>query len=331
MDHSGNPIIYKIMSAHHSCGHHHPAPQSFHKAFAFGILLNSLFIVTELFAGWRADSLALIADAVHNLGDVMGLIVAWFGYYLSQKRPSDRFTAGFGRMSIFTTILNGVFLVVSAIWIIIESVARINTPGEPVLGIVIVVALIGFFINIGTAFLLLRGQDDINIKGAMLHMMGDAGISLAVVFSAIVLHYTGWVWIDPALSLLVAAAILWSCWPLIYEGALLAMDAVPSSMQASEIEKFIVQHPGVRDIHDLRIWALSTTRTALSAHLEIDGTVNQTELLTVLHNNLTQKFRLDSVTLQIETDTMSCRTDNTDHDAHHDHHHEGHDHHGHDH
>lgn len=170
------------MSHHHShshsgaCGHHHPAPKSFHAAFAFGIILNAVFIIAELSAGWYADSLALIADAVHNFGDVMGLLVAWFGYYLAQKPPSGRFTAGFGRMSIFTTILNGIFLVISAIWIIVESLERINAPSQPIVGIVIIVASIGFFINIGTAFLLLRGQDDINIRGAMLHMVGDAGI-----------------------------------------------------------------------------------------------------------------------------------------------------------
>lgn len=301
-----------------SCSHH-PTPKSFHKAFAIGILLNSIFIAVELFSGWWADSLALIADAVHNLGDVMGLLVAWFGYYLAQKPPSNRFTAGFGRMSIFTTILNGIFLVVSAIWIILESIERFNTTSEPVLAVVIVVASIGFFINIGTAFLLLHGQDDINIKGAMLHMMGDAGISLAVVISAIVLHFTGWVWIDPALSLLVAAAILWSCWPLIYEGALLAMDATPSSVKTKDIEKFILQHPHVSGVHDLRIWALSTTRTALSAHVTISQDVtDQAEILSALYGNLQNKFRIDSVTLQIETNKMNC-ADDAAHDAHHDH------------
>lgn len=290
-----------------SCSHHH-APTSFHGAFALGIGLNSLFIIAELAAGYYADSLALIADAAHNLGDVLGLLVAWLGYYLAQKKPTLRFTAGLGRMSIYTTILNGLFLMAAAGWIIIESIERLNAPTTPMTSTVVVVALIGVVINLGTAFLFMRGQHDINIRGAMLHMLGDAGISVAVALSAVVIHYTGWLLIDPILSLLVAVAILWSCWPLLREGAILAMDGHPSNLKTKEIEQFISEFPDVQAVHDLRIWALSTTKIALSAHIEVAPQAEDPRLtlLPTLHQSLRDKFGLASVTLQIEAEGMPC-------------------------
>lgn len=300
------------MSHHHShssnssgCGHSH-APTSFHTAFAVGVALNSIFVIVELIAGHMANSLALIADAVHNLGDVMGLIVAWIGYYFADRAPSQRFTFGFGRVSIFATVFNGAFLVLSSFWIILEAIERWSAPQHPVTSIVMVVAFIGILINAGTAVALMRGQHDINIKGAFLHMIGDAAVSAAVIIAAIVIYYTNWNILDPILSVLVAILVLWSGWPLLLEGGRLAIDAIPNSLDKKAIETFMTQFPGVKGVHDLRIWATSTTKTALSAHILIIPEQDREALLHTLRHALQHEFPLNSVTLQIEQDHGPC-------------------------
>jgi len=290
--------------SHH--GHHHPVPTSFHGAFALGILLNAGFVAAEMSAGFWAHSLALIADAVHNLGDVLGLAAAWLGYHFSNRRPSAQFTAGLGRMSIYTTILNGLLLVVSSFWIIVESVQRLQQPLEPATGVVIGVAVLGIVINLGTAWGLSRGQHDINIKGAMLHMLGDAAISVAVAVAAALIAVTGWLWLDPAVSIAVALLILWTSWPLLREGLSLAMDGVPQSIKTEAVRSFIEQQPQIKAVHDLRIWALSTTKTALSAHIVLAEDAQSSTVLGRLHHDLQHEFDLASITLQLEQAPFTC-------------------------
>jgi cobalt-zinc-cadmium efflux system protein len=290
----------------HSCSHHHHAPKSFHKAFGIGIVLNTLIVLLEGGAGMFANSLSLLADAVHNLGDVLGLVLAWLGYLLAQAKPSERFTFGLGRFSIFATVLNGVLLIGSSGWIIIEAVQRWQNPALPATGIVAVVALLGIVINSATAWALQRGQDDINIKGAFIHMLGDAAISGAVVISALVMRFFGWAWLDPLLSMVLAVIILWTSWPLLREGLRLSMDAVPESINPLKINEFILAQPSVAAVNDLRIWAISTTKTALSAHVTVIEGQKPQEILRNLQHNLKHEFGLDTVTLQLESDHSVC-------------------------
>ena len=296
------------MSHHsHSCSHH-PAPTSFHKAFGIGITLNSLFVAIEIAAGLYTGSLALVADALHNLGDVLGLVLAWIGYYFAHKPPSGRFTFGFGRLSIFATVFNGALLVGSAIWIVIEAIERWNAPAVEATGVVMITAAIGIVINMGTALALMRGQHDINIKGAFLHMLGDAGVSAAVILAALVIHYTGIGMIDPALAVLVAIFILWTSWPLMVEGLRMAIDGVPSHIDHEKITAFLLQQPYISEVNDLRIWATSTTKTALSAHIVVKDDKPNDEMLKELHHLLQHEFGLASVTLQLESSHVACIT-----------------------
>lgn len=302
------------MTHHHAHSHtpggtcsHHPVPTSFHKAFGIGITLNSLFVAVEIAAGLYAGSLALVADAVHNLGDVLGLVLAWAGYYFARKPANARFTLGFGRISIFATVLNGGMLVLSSLWIIFEAIERWTASPVPSTGLVMVVAGIGIVINMGTALALMRGQHDINIKGAFVHMLGDAAVSAGVIVAALVMKWTGLGWIDPALGILVVGFILYSSWPLLVEGLRLAADGVPNALDAEAIRAFIGQQPAVVAVHDLHLWALSTTRTALSAHVVVDqGQLVETHLHD-LHTALQAAFPLDSVTLQLEHSHQPCR------------------------
>lgn len=292
----------------HSCSHHHHAPTSFHKAFGIGITLNTIFVAVELVAGHYTGSLALIADAVHNLGDVLGLVLAWIGYYFAHKPPSDRYNFGLGRLSIFATVFNGAFLVVSAFWIVYEAFERWNDVPIQATGLVMITAGIGIVINMGTALALMRGQHDINIKGAFLHMLGDAGVSAAVILAAVLIYMTGMGWIDPALGILVAGFILWTSWPLLAEGLRLALDGVPANINHKEIKEFILKQESVQEVNDLRIWAISTNKTALSAHIVVKGAQTGPAILKSLHHALQHHYGLASVTLQLEDDHKSCIT-----------------------
>jgi cobalt-zinc-cadmium efflux system protein len=294
--------------AHHHTGScsHHPVSTSFHTAFAVGITLNISFVLIELFFGYYADSLALVADAVHNLSDVMGLALAWVGYSLSVRAPTARFTFGLGRVSILATVINGLFLMLSAGWILVEAWERFAAPENPMTGTVAIVAGIGIIINLGTALALQRGQHDINIKGAFLHMMVDAAISAAVVVSALLISWTDWAWIDPALSMILALIIVWTTWPLLWQGLKMALDAVPDSVDLQAIKSFIENHDGVSSVPELRIWAISTTKTALSAHIVVTAHSSESIILKELRHDLLAHFGLSSVTLQIEQDHFSC-------------------------
>src|SRR3954470_17404971 len=254
----------------HSHGHagHSHAPDNFGWAFAIGAALNTAFVVAELIFGYAANSLALISDAVHNLSDVIALLLAWGAMWLSQKQPTQRHTYGYRRASILAALFNAGLLLVAVGGIVVEAINRLSAPA-PVAGwTVAVVAALGVAINGGTALLFMRGRHgDLNIRGAYLHMAADAGVSLGVVVAALVIMLTGWLWIAPAISLVIAAVVLASGWGLARDSVNLALDGVPRGIELAKVRTYLATLDGVTDVHDLHIWAMSTNETALTAHL----------------------------------------------------------------
>lgn len=292
---------------HHT--HHHHAPKEnkkFHSALAAGVALNSAFIVLEVFYGLHAQSLALLADAAHNFGDVLSLLLAWLGYALAFHKPKDNYTYGWGRVSIFATVFNGASLVVSSLWIIYEAYLRLQQPIMPDNIKVAVVASIGIAVNAASAWVLMRGSEDVNLRGAMVHMFADAAVSAGVVISAPLLAVTGWLWLDPAVSAFIAGIILLTAWPILREGFRLSMDAVPMQIDRTAIRDFLEQDSDVGGVHDLHIWGLSTLKTALSAHIAIKSGAQHEATLRRLHKELKERFKITHVTIQVERDHGAC-------------------------
>ncbi len=292
---------------------HQHASSTFGRAFALGVGLNLIFVIIEFIYGQLSHSLALVADAGHNLSDVLGLLLAWGATALAQRRPSPRRTYGWRRTSILAALLNAALLLVAVGGIGWEAVQRFGAPG-PVAGLtVMVVAGIGVVINTITALLFMRGRShDLNIRGAFLHMAADAGVSLGVVFAGLGMRLTGWLWLDPLVSLLVAGVILLSTWGLLRDSVNLALDAVPAAIDTLAVAKYLGQLAGVNDVHDLHIWAMSTTETALTAHVIVnDPQRPHDELLLEAQHGLHERFGIEHMTLQIETSQIdaACRAD----------------------
>lgn len=294
---------------HGAPGHSH-APANFDKAFAIGITLNATFVLVEALYGLRAHSLALVADAGHNLGDVLGLVLAWAGTTLAKRRPTTRRTYGLRRFSILASLGNAGLLLVSVGAIAVEAVQRIGNPGEIATTTVMVVATIGILINGATALLFARGREgDLNIRGAYLHMMGDAAISAGVVAAAFLISKTGLEWIDPVSSLVISALILWSAWQLALDSFNLAVDAVPRGIDPKSVRTRLLQLDGVTDVHHMHIWALSTTEVALTAHLVRPCEGGEDAVLTSAHEVLQHDFGIGHATLQVERgqERMPCQ------------------------
>lgn len=293
----------------HGHGHHHPAPDNFDLAFAIGAGLNLAFTLAEFGFGFQANSVALMADAVHNLGDVLTLLVGWGAAWLTRRPPTARRTYGWGRSSILAALVNAVVLLVSVGAIGIEAIQRLLAPRPIEIGIVMVVAACGILVNGGSALLFMRGRHgDLNIRAQFLHLAGDAAVSLGVVVAAGVIALTGWWWLDPAASLGVAAIILAGSWSVLRQSADLAMDAVPDQVPHADVQAWMAALPGVLEVHDLHIWGLSTTETALTAHLVFAGAHEDRrphELATALQD----RFGIGHATLQIESDADAalCR------------------------
>ncbi len=288
--------------AHDHGGAHVHAPASFGKAFAIGITLNTGLVVAEAVYGYLGNSTALLADAGHNLSDVLGLIVAWVAAVAARRAPSGRFTYGFRASTILAALSNAVFLLVATGAIGWEAILRLREP-EPIAGLtVMAVAGIGILINGLTALLFAGGRKhDINIRGAFLHMAGDAAISLGVVISAGLIMRTGWLWLDPVVSLLICAAILWSTSGLLRASLDMSMAAAPKGTDLDAIRSFLRQRPGVSDLHDLHVWPISTTEMALTCHLITPGGPAGDDFLMETAQMLNTSFRISHVTLQIET------------------------------
>jgi cobalt-zinc-cadmium efflux system protein len=300
-DHHDHDHHHGHEHGHTHSGHVH-APASFGRAFAIGIGLNLVYIVVEAFYGVRAHSLALLADAGHNVSDVLGLVAAWVATILAAREPSDRFTYGLGRSSVLAALGNAVALLVITGGIGWEALRRFTEP-HPASGVtIIVVAAIGIFVNGGTALLFMRGRkSDLNIRGAFLHMAADALVAASVVVTGILIIYTGWLWLDPMIALVVSVIIVASTWSLLRGAVQLSLDAVPPGIDRMKVHQYLHGLPGIAEVHDLHIWGLSTTESALTAHLvgleEIDGAV----LLPQVSAELKRRFGIGHATLQIET------------------------------
>ncbi|MBA2397591.1 MAG: cation transporter [Bradyrhizobium sp.] len=294
--------------AHDGSHAHGHAPKSFGMAFAIGVTLNLGFVVAETIFGVLSNSTALLADAGHNLGDVLGLLVAWAAVGLSKRAPSRQFTYGLHGSSILAALFNAAFLFVAIGAIGWEAVQRFSNP-EPVAGAtVMAVAATGILINGATAWLFASGRKgDINIKSAFLHMAADAVVSAGVVVGAFVIIYTRWLWIDPLISVVICGVILWSSWGLLRTSVQMSLNAVPEHIDAAAVRKFLEDRPGVAQIHDLHIWPISTTETALTCHLVIPGGHPGDAFLLQAVHQLKHDFAIGHATFQIEISEGSAR------------------------
>ncbi len=281
--------------------HHHHAPPDYNRAFAIGVVLNVAFVIVEAVFGVLSNSLALLTDAGHNLSDVLGLLLAWGAALLAKKRPSARRTYGFSRATIIASLFSGLLLVGAVGAIGWEAVNRLMEPAEPAGKTIMVVAAIGVVINTVTALFFFSGKDhDLNIRGAFLHMAADAAVSLGVVASGAVILLYGFLWIDPLISLFIAAVILLSTWGLLRDSLNLAVDAVPRSVDPAAVRDYLNGLPGVLAIHDLHIWAMSTTDTALTAHLVMREFPDSDAYLTDVSRVLLERFSINHTTIQLE-------------------------------
>jgi cobalt-zinc-cadmium efflux system protein len=281
--------------------HHHAAPPDYNRAFAVGVVLNVAFVIVEAVFGVLSDSLALLTDAGHNLSDVLGLLLAWGAALLAKKRPSARRTYGFSRATIIASLFSGLLLVGAVGAIGWEAVNRLMEPAEPAGKTIMVVAAIGVVINTVTALFFFSGKDrDLNIRGAFLHMAADAAVSLGVVASGALILLYGLPWIDPLISLAIALVILLSTWGLLRDSLNLAVDAVPRSVDPAAVRDYLNGLPGVLAIHDLHIWAMSTTDTALTAHLVMGEFPDSDAYLTDVSRVLLERFSINHPTIQLE-------------------------------
>lgn len=286
----------------HGGGHGHShAPTDFGRAFAIGITLNFMFVIIEAIYGVLAHSLSLVADAGHNFGDVLSLLLAWIASLLVKRLPTRRRTYGLRRSSILASLANALVLLIAIGGIAWEAIERLRAPAPVANDVVMVVAGIGIAINAFTAWMFASGRKgDVNIRGAFLHMAADALISLGVVVSALAMRDTGWNWLDPATSLVIVATIAWGTWDLLRESLELALDAVPRHIDAAKVEAWLAALPGVEAVHDLHIWAMSTTDVALTAHVvKPDATVDDA-VLDRIHRELRDRFGIGHSTVQFE-------------------------------
>lgn len=284
----------------HGHGHHHHAP-SHGRAFSVGIALNSVYVVVELSIGLLIGSLGLISDALHNASDVLSLLLAWLGSRLSRRGPSKRFTYGLKRAPIVASLLNALLLFGAMGAVTWEAIRRFSDPA-PIPGMVLVwVTLVGLVVNFGTAFMFVRGRDDLNIRGAFLHMMADGLVTLGVLIAGVAINLTGALWLDSFISLLIVVVVLWSTLGLFRDALRLSVDAVPANINPDDVHAYLAAVDDVNEVHDLHIWALSTTETALTAHLVTDDpqTANN-QLIARLCRELRERFDIVHVTLQFE-------------------------------
>ena len=291
----------------HAHGGHSHAPASFGKAFAIGIALNVGFVVIEAVYGVLGNSVALLADAGHNLSDVLGLVVAWVATVLAKRAPTARYTYGMKGSSILASLFNAVFLLVAVGAIGWEAIQRFGEPA-PVAGkTVMVVAAVGILVNGITAWLFASGaKGDINIRGAFLHMAADAAVSAGVVLAGLVILYTGWTWLDPVTSLGIVAVIVWSTWGLLRDSLTMSLAAVPPGIDPTAVRAHLEGLPGVTAVHDLHIWPMSTTETALTAHLVIPAGHPGDSFLMEAAHGMKDDFGIGHVTLQVETDEATA-------------------------
>jgi cobalt-zinc-cadmium efflux system protein len=287
---------------------HSHAPANYGNAFAIGVTLNLGFVLAEFFFGQASHSLALVADAGHNLSDVLSLLLAWGAMLLSRRLPSERRTYGFRRSSILASLVNAVALLITVGAVSLEAIQRLTEP-SPVGEITVIwVAAIGILVNGITAFLFMAGREhDLNIKGAFLHMASDAAVSLGVVIAGVVILFTNWYWLDPVVSLIVMIVILLSTWGLLRDSVNLALDAVPEGIEMPAVENYLRSLSGVADVHDLHVWGMSTTEAALTAHLVMPTASCDDRLLSQICRQLHNEFGIEHTTIQVERGDAAYR------------------------
>lgn len=290
----------------HNHSHSHQ-PLNYNKAFIIGITLNVLYILVEVFYGLMINSMALLADAGHNFSDVLGLLFAWGAAYLAKTATTEKRTYGFRKSTILAALFNAILLMIAVGAITIEAIRKLILP-EPVQGsVMMIVAGVGVIINAVTAFLFMKGRKkDLNIKAAFLHMAADAGVSLGVVFAGLLITFTNWLWIDPAISLLIVLVITLGTWSLLKDSFHLSMDAVPKRIDLREVGNYLKSIKGVTEVHDLHVWAMSTTEIALTAHLVIPDEAKDDYFLKKICGELHSRFGIEHSTIQIEKSAQSA-------------------------
>ena len=305
-DQSSGHLLGHSHGHNHAHGGHSHAPADFGRAFAIGVVLNTAFVIVEATYGFLSGSMALIADAGHNLSDVLALLLAWGASIAAKRAPTQRFTYGYKSSTILAALANAGLLLVAIGAILFETLHRISEPA-PVEGMtVVIVASIGIMINGGTAMLFMRGQkDDLNIRGAYLHMAADALVSVGVVVAGLAIIFTGSNWIDPLTSLVIVAVIAWGTWGLLKDSVKLGLLGVPEGISELDVREFLSDLPGVEAVHDLHIWPMSTTETALTAHLVIPGGHPGDAFLHDISEELAHHHRINHATIQIEQ-TRDC-------------------------
>jgi len=281
---------------------HHHQIGNYHRAFAIGIALNIIFVVVEAGYGMFSGSLALIADAGHNLSDVLSLLLAWGAILLAKKASTEKRTYGYRKVTIMASLTSAILLFIALGGITWEAMSRFFNP-KPVEGIVVIlVAAIGVVINTLTAFLFFSGQkSDLNLRSAFLHMAADAGISLGVTIAGLVIMIKGWLWIDPAISLIIVAVILVGTWRLLQDSIDHAIDAVPEGIDMAGIKQYLTGLENVSHLHDLHVWPLSTTEVALTVHLVVNDDSASNHFLRELQDHLHDRFGVEHSTIQVET------------------------------
>jgi cobalt-zinc-cadmium efflux system protein len=299
-DQGASPNAGDACGCAHDHHHHHHDPSDFGRAFLIGIGLNAAFVGIEWIFGVLANSLALLADATHNLGDVLGLAMAWGAGVLARRLPSERFTYGLRGTTILAALANAILLMLVSGGIAWEALQRLSQPPGVAGRVVMAVAAAGVLVNGFSAWLFARGRHDLNVRGAYLHMAADAALSLAVVAGGGIVLLTGWTWIDPVLSLLLVAVIVGGTWGLLRDSLRLALQAVPESIRLAEVRSFLAAQPGVDEVHDLHIWGMSTTENALTAHLIVRNGHPGDEFLHQLGESIEHRFGIHHVTIQVE-------------------------------
>jgi cobalt-zinc-cadmium efflux system protein len=286
----------------HDHHHSHIVSTTITKAYVVGIILNSAFVITETIAGLYTHSLSLLADAGHNLGDVAGLALALFASRLALRKSNEQYSFGYRQSTVLAAFINACILLISLGAVAYEAIIRITHPHPIEGGIVAIVAGIGIVINSVTALMFLKDKDkDLNSKGAYLHMASDAVISLGVVIAGIVILYTGWFWLDSVVSLILVIVVVFGTWGLLKESLRLTLNGVPSDIDLKAVKKYLSGINGVTNVHDLHIWAISTTETALTAHLVIPGNVEQEFIYENVKEELHHDFNITHSTIQIES------------------------------
>jgi cobalt-zinc-cadmium efflux system protein len=309
VDHDHDPHAHDDHD-HPGHGHYHHGPMDFGRVFAIAAALNIALVVAQVVFGVLANSVALIADAGHNLGDVLGLLLAWGAHGMARWLPTKRYTYGFRSASILAALFNGIILLVATGAIAWEAVRRLSGPADVAGVTVMTVAAVGIVVNGVSAWLLMAGREgDLNIRSAFLHMLGDAAISLGVVVAGAAILATSWNWLDPLASLVIAVLIVWGTWGVLREAIAMSLDAVPRGVDVARVETYLRGLPGVSEVHDLHIWAMSTTETAMTVHLVRPGAGLDDHLLHDVCHELERRFGISHATLQVEAgDTgHACR------------------------